>query len=365
MSDIDDTEDCGDNICSCCGEQLPMGLFAKIYSAPLPLAVRLMPQDTVQIDDRLIRASGRVFILCLAPLPLSFANSPVKVKSWVECDERTALRLSSSVAPAGLDNFVGEGVLASDLGSFAGSIGAGVAISAGETLPVIRRVLDDRILALPPRPSHEDLIDIYRQTWGNSRPVVDADPVFRLALNRELQKSFSRPCYRRPVEPPASLSGISPAEILVAPPFDVDEKAFMATIGCGEVSGVGMPTEMVTSAYNPSPEFVHSFAEFCYLSRLNSTILARGLVVPERQTIPGTSRMSSWILMEPSSADNSLIQDTLVVEDREVQILAAVPLYPEENFFAQREGVAALFDRLDRSEASLADLSRPSSVSGR
>lgn len=357
-------EESREPICPCCDKPLPLGLFSHVHLAPLPVAIRIMlaggeDEEAIDVGETVIRACGRSFLLCEAPLPLSWRQSPVRVRTWVECDARTADRLANSPGSSGLDSFVGEGVLASDLSFFSGSVGSAVAIGAGEGLPIIHRVGDDRVQALPNRPSHDELVAIYRRGWGNADPVAEADPEFRYALNAALQEELGRPCYRQPVEPPAPLAGITPAELLVSPPFDVGEEAVMATIGCAEVFGKQPPTELIGLVRNPSPDFVKSFSEFCYLSRLNRNLIGHGLIVPEYTKIPDTSRMTSWLLVNPSSVRHSIFQnDSLVVKGREVQILTAIPLYPEEQSFGQQEGVEALLDNLAAEDIDLTDLHR-------
>lgn len=353
------------DLCPCCGNPLPLGLFARTHLASLPMAIRMMTHSSEDLDDidvgeSVIRAADRTFLLCEAPLPISWRQSPVRVRTWVECDARTAARLASQDTPPGLNTFVGQGVLASDIAFFSGSIGATVAIIPGEELPLIHRVEDRRVISLPSRPSHDQLVALYRRSWGNQDPVVDSNPAFRSKLNTALQQMFSRPCYREPVEPPAPLAGINPAEVLVAPPFDVGEEVSMATIGCSEVFYSGAPTELVSTVRNPSPEFVKSFSEFCYLSRLNSTLVDHGLIIPERTKIPDTPRMSSWLLLRPS-AFQDVIGDTLEVDNEEVRLLAAIPIYPEEEFHANQAGSESLIERLISFDLDLADLSRPNS----
>jgi len=356
--------------CPCCGKPLPLGLFSKHYEAGFPWAAERIEQDgelSAEISDALadgglVEIAGRFFVRAEMPLPVSLPESPVRARVWVEIPADNAALLLVT-GPQGVAS-AGEGHLASELPGFPGLIGSPCAweLPAGANELVIRWCADERIDQLPEHPDHDQLAGIYRMLWGNPGPVVPDDPELRAAVISHWHETLERPLYRKPIEPPPMLSGYRAPELAVGPPLDTGGDAVLATIGCSEQPGpAGERVEIVGWADDPSEEFIRSFSEFCFISRLSDEPLGHGRVVPERRVIPGTEGMHGWLLVDPpllGEERHERVGEVIPSPSGEVKVLAAIPLHPAEMALAAGMGPKALFDLFERTGHDPLDLAR-------
>jgi hypothetical protein len=131
----------GAKTCPCCGEEIPLGLFARDAKVILPAAVALMNDAGHPIEhcfgDQIILASSRWFVRCMATLPLDWDESPVRAWAWAEVDQVVAVRLGHLMAgeASGLE---ASGVLACDVPGFPGTIGSRVALRHDESQGALR-----------------------------------------------------------------------------------------------------------------------------------------------------------------------------------------------------------------------------------
>jgi hypothetical protein len=342
-------------LCPCCQNiELPLGLFAKSPEPAVPASISRMLQlgdlkaSTVseELRDGCVEWGGRAFMRAETGLPPVWLDSPIKLNIWVEIPRRYLKRDTDWVA---------EGILAEDVPGFPGSIGSVTTVEYTDGNALVRMIEDERIVALGNHPSHDKMARLYRAVWGNFDDVIGAEFPLRRRLAEAWRERIGRPTYRSPATPPPGLAGIEAAEIIIAPPLDTGGEVLLGTIGCAEaLSPAYTKTELFTSACDPNPEFIKSFAEFCYLSRINERAFQHGTIIPEREKIMGTEDMNAWLLMNPSWLDEN-IEDML---DEDVIILSAVPLHYEEMQYAHDRGPGKLVEELQESGANFADLDR-------
>jgi hypothetical protein len=350
-----------DRACPCCGRTLPLGVFTRPAIVKQPLAVKLASEHGERMVEHagVIEIAGRTFLAADASLPLVWPESPVQISTWIECDARYRDKLTTAREGKG-EAWYGNGWLAADVPGFPGSIGSSVyfSVTPGQITPRLRRVDDTRIAGLG-RLNHEQLIGLYRQVWGNRDSVVDADLVLRGLVYQAWSDRIGREIYRQPIAPPPPVSGIVPAELLIAPPRDTGDEAALATLGCAEAARTPEhAAELITWVRDPGPEFIRSFAEFCYLTRMSRPRLAHGAVISERVAIPQSNEMSSWLLARPWWEGETWSE--IPYQQQTIQLLAAIPLCPAEKAFAERRGSRELLRALEAANADFADLQRPS-----
>jgi hypothetical protein len=337
--------------CPCCGKEKALGLFEKTPRIELPLAVQVMIESHQLADTNLSRsepilACGRFFLPVSASLPLHQAKSPVSSKTWIEVDEAIYRDYLNETLTSC------QGRLAADIAGFPGSIGAEVECSKGSELEILK-CADKRLSALPRSPDHQDYVRLYRQAWGNTETPEPANHELRQVIVDYWQTSLKRKGHRHQIEPPPFLAGIDPAQVMILPPLDTGEKALLSTIGCAEAPMHGTRLEVVSSVYDPSSNFINSFGEFAYLSRVKHEAPSPEMIITEKEAIPGTKEMSAWLLRDSSRPGPSY-------RNQQIKLLKAAPLTVDETAFAAQFGGRELIEALDTAKADLSDLGRNS-----
>jgi hypothetical protein len=359
--------------CPCCyNEDLPLGLFSRQVIADEPIVFTIMANhdeddDIIFLTPYLAKSFERYFLKVVCPLPLGRINSPIIPQIWLEInldEAETILHLDTFPQERGTINSInGVGKLANDLPGFFGSLGSYAYFYKQQGSPaVVTDCLDSRIQTIPENLDHQGMVDLYRQIWGNIDMVTEANLQQRADINSYWRKLVGAPVYRQPVMPPPMLSGIKPTEILVAPPQDTNDEVFLATIGCSETLD-DHKVEIIAFARNPSEEFIQSFSEFSYLSRINHDPVESGMMIRERFSVPDSDQqMHGWLLQSPSWR---YPKEKLAFKDKqgqEIHVLEAIPLHGFEIMFAETFGIEALLDHLQDDDVDLADLKRPPAV---
>jgi len=352
-------------LCPCCRqERLPIGLFAQNPEIVMPDALQQMIENgqvANSLPSETLYACGRFFCKVDVLLPLGRMDSPICARIWAEIEQDDFEELSYIEEGAVLEVEI-EGILATDIPGFPGSIGSRVLIEHNQQrlLPVIINCSDQRLQMFDSDADHDTMVDLYRRVWGNDAGVAEADPEMRATVNEQFHSLIKAPLYRRYMTPPPGFAGIRPAEVLVAPPLDTGDEAVMATIGCSDVAAEhSSPVELITWVRNPSDSFIKTFADFGYLSRLNEDPITKGLLVPERPGVPGSNdKMFGWLLWdlwkEPEEKD--ILTGT---HGEEVKVLSAVPIHEIEVLFAHAFGPERLAQLLFAEDVDPADLTRP------
>lgn len=340
--------------------QLPLGLFSETAKTRLPLAISLAleaKEIDLQENSGIIEALGRCFVMCQAGLPLA-SNGPVQIKTWIECDHRYVSKIQA-LRQGKPGNIYGQAVLAADVPGFAGSVGSVVAFSleSGETLPQLRRIDDQRINDLS-NLEKDALAGLYRKTWGNTKDLIEADVDLRAATEAAWILRNGEASYSKDVQPPPSVAGMTPAALLVWPPRDTHYPVSLATVGAAEAAREKNPAEIMTTVRNPTPEFITNFSEFCYLTRMTTTVLKHGSLISEKTALPGSQDMHAWVLVKPWWEDDDWSQ--IAVGAQPVDLLYAVFVKKSEQEYAQRRGIKELIRALETSDLDLFDLHRES-----
>jgi hypothetical protein len=353
--------------CPCCGDILPLGLFAHHARVLLPKAIFEMNRVGYPLEhcyeETILSAAGRWFVAVDATLPLDWDESPVRVLVWLEVDQRYADRVGSVLAGerSGID---GSGVLACDIPGFAGTMGARglFRIESGWSRPRLLSVHDARIRRLHGYGGHEGLVELYRRCWseGASIYVAPAHLALRATVGNAWRALIDRPTFRSPIEPPPRLAGIHPAELIIAPPIDTGGLLCAATLGNAEANPK-QAVELSVFAYDPSDAFLRCFAEFCYWSRGTSTPLRYGTIVADQHIPDG--EMEGWLLCWPWWISDEWKRAEVYYADVRVQLLTAIPVYSDEIAYARRRGIRALRHHLEESGLDVADLKRASAIS--
>lgn len=351
--------------CPCCGQDKPLGLFDLRPQINLPLPVEVAAQSGADERDVLrhrdvVGFADRWFLNCEASLPLGRLDSPIKVGLWIELSPQQ-LQAVQAVRRGERRQASGRAHLACELPGFAGSIGAlcRYRIRAGDELAQIVDISDRRLALIPEDAGHETMAALYRRLFGNTEPLADAQALRRALAEASLRQQVGRAVYDSEITPPPQLAGVEPAKLLVSPPLDTGEAAFMATVGCADWAPDGHePVEIAAWLRNPSNQLIECFSEFAYLSRMNSRPITSNYVVRERRPIPGTDdSFVAWMLVDPwwLSADEGVVR-----LDGGVRLLAAVPLYPSEVEYAKVFGTEDLASELMMTSEDLTDLNRES-----
>lgn len=345
--------------CPCCGKEIVAGTFEYQPVAVKPAAVEWAEEGgevTVQEEGDLMSFSGRWFLRAEAPLPLGFDRSPVRPIVWLEIPEEMASSVYD-LRSGSRSRLSGMASLACDVPGFPGTIGAPsrFRIRNSEGVAEIVTIADQRVLSLPEDPSHDEVLELYRQMWGAEEDKRTPDASGRERFFSWWEGILGRTVHRKTVPPPPRFSGMEPGEMLFSPPMDTGGIAVMATLGCSDLPESDKK-EIACWARNPSESFLEIFSEFVYITRMNKKPLRSGYIVPERDTIPETG-FSGWLLSEPWwIRDNMFLPPS--EEGPSVEVLGAMPLYPVEMAFAAMFGPDRLIEALQEANIDPTDLER-------
>jgi len=282
---------------------------------------------------------------------------------WVELDEHAFARTAGAVDGGSRDSFQVKGSLACDWPGLIGTMGSGVIVRVNPTAGGELRVIDatdTRLRALRGARTHKQLVGLYRMMFGFGREVMEADGALRSLQRSRWERFAGRPCHIQPVEPPASVAGIRPAELLIAPPLDTGEEALLCTLGNAEASTER--SEVACWARNPSDAFIRSFAQFSYWSRVNGDGPQQNILVSDhRGRVPDAQDKSAWLVCRPFFLDEGELS-LACREDFTVSVLAAIPVSSDESIFAAIRGPAELIRRFEWDRTDIFDLDRPSVI---
>lgn len=348
--------------CPCCGERQPHGLFAIHPAIEYPLVVELAQRngetaETIEHDGLLVH-NGRWFLQARLNLPVRRADSPLAMRIWIEIND-AQIDAVRTVRDKQRRQVSGLAQIACELPGFVGSIGSPCRfrLRAGQHEATIVAVSDRRISDIAEDSSHDQLAELYRLVWGNPDPLVSPQESLRDAARAGWQQMIGRACYVNPVDPPPALAGSPEVELLVSPPLDTGEPAFLATIGAAEAVAAGSDLiEIGAWIRNPSADVIRCFSEFSYLTRSHSWESFAGRLLMEQDTIPDTDEaLVAWFLTEPWWTDQAV---ATADDGRTIKLVVAIPLHAEEVNYAGVFGLEALHQELQMTSEDLTDLDR-------
>jgi hypothetical protein len=349
--------------CPCCGKD-EENIFLHQPYALQPLALQWSREESeivVRQEESGIVFLGRYFLQADIPLPLKRKDSPIVPRVWIEVSEEVFYSLKEVYSGAKRRMSAG-GVLACDIPGFPGTVGSPLRfrlLSPTSEIEIIS-LADSRIEAIGDDLSHNEMVSLYRKTWGNTGYVPRVSLQRRSEVSKAWEEYLGTSLFSRETETPPQLAGLPPGEVLLAPPLDTNRKAVFCTVGCSDVrQSNGRRVEIASWIRNPPDDFIRCFGEFAYLSHLNPQIIAPGAVIPEQNPIPGSQgQMFGWILVIPWWVE----EDSFFVDDQEVSILAAIPLLASEIRFAAMIGVDNLLSELENTDVDIYSLLRDAAV---
>lgn len=120
---IDETEVAAPSLCPCCHElQAIPGLFSRVKVTNWPAVLTVLMNQSSQyvvnkISEEMWRILGRWFVQVYAGMPIGCRESPIRVTTWIEVDELTAMRVLEAIKGFG-EAVESECRLAADLPGF-------------------------------------------------------------------------------------------------------------------------------------------------------------------------------------------------------------------------------------------------------